>query len=146
MEIAKLAPQIEPELAVVLEDWESLSTSGKLRSCIEDLCSARNIDPWHFFSVVNEAAMKFRENATLMIASMNAPGLLEKSVEYGMQKDGFKDRQAVLQSAGVFPSPQGTRISILNQNSARAAAQSDANVERGLPSFERSILDMEEQD
>jgi hypothetical protein len=144
MEMAKLAPQIEPELACILDDWDGMTPSAKRLTRIETLCAAHQIDPIHFFSVVNEAAMKFRDNALLMIASMSSPALLEKSVEYGMEKEGFKDRQAILQHAGIFPSPQGTRINILNQNSAKAAAQSEANVDRGLPSFERSISDLED--
>jgi hypothetical protein len=145
MALAELAPQIEPELAVIIEDWQKLSTHGKRVTKVEDLCAARQIDPFHFLAVVNEAAMKFRDNALLLIASMNAPILLEKSAQYGMQKDGFKDRQAILQHAGIFPSPQGTRINILNQNSAKAASQSEANVDRGLPTFERSISEMEDE-
>ena len=86
MEMARLAPQIEPELGILLDDWDRLTSTGRKTVKIEDLCKARNVDAMHFFSVVNEAAMKFRDNATLMIASMNAPGLLEKSVQYGMQK------------------------------------------------------------
>jgi hypothetical protein len=143
MELARLAPQIEPELAVLIEEWDRLTPTGKRTNRIEDLCAAHQIDPCHFFSVVNEAAMRFRDNATLMLSSMHAPALLEKSIEFGMEKDGFKDRQAVLQGAGVFPSPQGTRINILNNNSAKAAAQAEANVQRGLPSFEASMSDLE---
>jgi hypothetical protein len=122
-----------------------MSQHLKRRTRIEEICASHNIDAMHFFSVVNEAAMKFRDNATLMIASMNMPGLVEKSIKYGMQKEGYRDRQMMFQHAGIVPTPQGTRINILNQNSARAAAQAEANVERGLPSFEKSIADMENE-
>ena len=145
MEIARLAPQIEPELACILGDWDGMSEHLKRRTPIERICKAHDIDPMHFFSVVNEAAMKFRDNATLMIASLSMPALVEKSVQIGLTKDGHRDRKMMFEHAGFVPVPQGTRISILNQNSAKAAAQADANVERGLPSFERSISDMENE-
>jgi hypothetical protein len=146
MELARLSPQIEPGLAVIVEDWDKLHPTRRKQINIEELCAAHDVDPIHFISIVAEAAMRFKDNATLMISSMHSPALLEKSIQFGMKKDGWKDRQAVLQGAGVFPSPQGTRISILNQNSAKAAAAAEVNVERGLPTFERSIADMEDQD
>jgi hypothetical protein len=145
MELARLAPQIEPELACLIEDWDKLTPAGKVSTRIEDICRARQIDAMHFFSVVNEAAMKFRDNASLMIASINMPGLVQKSVEYGMEREGFKDRQAIFQHSGFVPTPQGTRINILNQNSAKAAAQAEATVDRGLPSFEASITELDEE-
>lgn len=145
MQMAKLAPQIEPELACIVDDWENLNAKGKQKRSVEDICAAHNIDPLHFFAVVNEAAMKFRDNATLLIASMNMPALVQTSAQVGLTQEGWRDRKMMFEHSGFVPIPQGTRINILNQNSAKAAAQADANVERGLPSFERSISDMEEE-
>jgi hypothetical protein len=145
MRLAAMASQIEPELAGVIETWEGLGPTAQNRTTIEEICLAKDIDPAHFCGVVVEAAVKFRDNATFLIAALNMPDVVEKSVEFALKQDGFKDREALMKHAGFVPTPQGQRINILNQSSAKAGAEAEANAQRGLPTFERSMLELEDE-
>ncbi|HEY0800682.1 MAG TPA: hypothetical protein VGD54_07550 [Steroidobacteraceae bacterium] len=145
MALARLAPAIEPELAQVIEAWDKLSKTGQRDTTIESLCLTRQVDPLHFLSVVAEASMKFRDNSTLLIAALNMPEVVMQSIKFAKQPEGFKDREALMKHSGFIPTPTGSRINILNSASAKAGAQSEANVERGLPSFEQSMSDLEDE-
>jgi len=145
MRLAVLAGQIEPELMCVVEDWEKLRVPAQQVTTIESLCLAREIDPSHFCGVVVEAAVKFRDNATYLIAALNMPDVVEKSVKFAKSKDGFKDREALMKHARFVPVPVGSHISVSAQAAAKANSESDANAERGLPTFERTMTELEDE-
>jgi hypothetical protein len=144
MRLAVLASQIEPALAVVVETWEGMNDPLQRKITIEEICRQKDVDPGHFCGVVVEAAMKFRDNATILIAALNLPDVVQRSVEFAKQKEGFKDREALMKHAGFVPTPQGQRINILNQANAKAGAEAEANAERGLPTFERTMAELED--
>lgn len=139
MRLAVMASQIEPELAGIVEVWEGLTIPAQNRTSIEEICLKRDIDPGHFCGVVVEAAVKFRDNATILIAALNLPDVVQHSIQFAKNKEGFRDREALMKHAGFVPTPQGQRINILNQANAKAGAEAEANAERGLPTFERTI-------
>src|SRR5437764_25593 len=56
MEFAHLAVHIEPELAVICEDYDSLSARGQKAVSIDEICVKHQIDPLHFIGVVDVAA------------------------------------------------------------------------------------------
>lgn len=145
MQLARLASQIEPELAGIVETWENLTVPARKITTIESICVEKNVDPGHFCGVVVEAAIKFRDNATYLIAALNMPEIIQQSVKFAKRPEGIRDREAFMKHSGFLPTPQGSRVNILNQATANAAAQVEANVERGLPSFERSMSDLEEE-
>ena len=143
MEMARFAGQIEPDLQPIVEDYERLTPPAQGKVDIDAMCKMREIDPFHFMSVVAEAAAKFRDNSSIIIAAMNMPSVVDKAVKVAMTTEGVQDRKMLFQHANFIPTPGGTSINILNKNAAMAQAN-NKEADTGLPSFESSVMDVEE--
>jgi hypothetical protein len=138
MELAKMAPQIEPALAALIEDWERLNYTVKRAANLDDMCKLRGIDPAHFLSVVGEAAMKFRDDASIIITAMNMPKIVSRSVKQALNPEGVDDKRMIFQHANFIPTSKvGTEVNVLNQ----AAAKAEVNLtsKSTLESFEKTV-------
>jgi hypothetical protein len=138
MEMARLAPQIDPALAPVIEEWDRLKPKARNNLDLDDLCKLKDIDPSHFLGVVAEAAQKFHANASILIAAVNMPAVVGKSVRVAMTDKGVQDRKFLFEHSSFIPMPQGARVSILNQNALRAEINNE-QPEKGLTSFEKRM-------
>lgn len=140
MEIAKFAPDIDPNCACILEEWENLSSTGRKSVSMDQICKAKGIDPFHFLGVVAEAAIKFRDNASVILAAMQMPAVVQKSIKTALTKDGVRDRKMLFEHAHFIPTPGGATF--VNQFAAKV--EQNAGVEPGrLPSFESSMKTLE---
>lgn len=143
MEFARLAVHIEAGLAPIVEAYENLPDRLRAAVSIDELCVKYDVDPLHFIGVVGEAVQKYGNNAAIVIAALNFPGVVEKSVKQALKPDGFKDREALMKHHGFIPTPHGTSISV----QANAAARADASAapeSKGLPSFERTMRELDD--
>lgn len=143
MEFAAYVPQIEPALAPVVEDYNSLKASLQKVVSIDALCRLHGVDPVHFIGVVAEAAIKFRDNASVTLIAISIPEVVERSIKEAMKPGGDKDRKMLFQHAGIIPVPAGQTINVGASASANAGAKAEV-VEperRGLPSFERTMIE-----
>lgn len=139
MELARLAPEIDPKLAGVIEDWDRLNPTGKKGVSLDLLCKQKNIDPFHFLGVIAEASIKYRDNASVVIAAMSLPKIVETSVKAAMKvKTGFKDREALMKHAGFLPVPAGATFVNNLQNKVETNV-GEAPASGHLPSFEKTI-------
>jgi len=143
MEFAHLAVHIEPELAPIVEDFDKLNSGLKASVSIDEICAVRGVDPLHFIAVVGEAALKFGNNGAILIAALHFPAVIGKSVKEAMTSKGFKDRELLAKHHGFVPTPHGTSISVQASAGARADASS-APESKGLPSFERSMREVDD--
>jgi hypothetical protein len=142
MEFARLALQIEPDLAPVVESYESLNDVGRAAASIDAICAEHQIDPLHFIGVVGEAALKFGNNSAIVIAALSLPDVVTKSVKEALKPGGDKDRKMLFQHAQFIPTPHGTQINV--QANAAARADSSSGEGKGLPSFERNMREADE--
>jgi len=140
--MAKLAPQIEPMLASVVDEIVNMNPVLRKRVDLDQICRQKDIDPMHFLSVVSEAAMKYRDSAQIIIAALNMPSVVQASVKTALTRDGVKDRELLFKHSGFVPTPAGQKISILNQNAMKAEVNRD--VEGGVRSFERTMTELDE--
>lgn len=139
MELARLAPEIAPEYAKIIEEYDSLSAGGKKLASIDQMCKQHSLDPFHFLSVVAEVALKYRDNASVLIAAMNLPKIVEVSVQNAKSKKfGFKDREALMRHAGFLPVPAGATFVNTLQTKVETNV-GDAPSSGHLPSFEKTI-------
>jgi hypothetical protein len=138
MLLAELAPEVEPALAPILEDWKRLSSSGKKSVSLDQICKTRKIDPYHFLGVIAEAAIKYRDNASVIVAAMNLPKIVEKSIKFAQKKDGFKDREALMKHGGFLPVPSGNTFVNTLQTKVETNVEQPGSVGH-LPSFEATV-------
>jgi hypothetical protein len=142
MALAKFAPQIDPDLQKIVEDWEGLTLKAKNCCDLDQLCRARGVDSFHFIGVVAEAAYKFRDTASVIIAALSVPSIVQKSVQVALTTKGQKDRHDLMEHAGMFPMRPGAQFKILNVASANAEAGEE--VPEGERSFEQDMKRIEE--
>jgi len=146
MDLARLAPELDPSYAKVIEEYEQLSEAGKRAVSIDMLVKQKGLDPFHFLGVVAEAAIKFRDNASVLVAAMSLPKIIEASVKNALrQKTGFKDREALMKHAGFLPVPAGaTFVNTLQTKVETNVGEAPAS--KHLPSFEQTVdaIDVEE--
>lgn len=140
MEFARLALHIEPGLAPVVESYEGLTHWKRSAVSIDELCVCHGIDPLHFIAVVAEAALKYGNNSAILIAALQFPEVIVKSVEEALKSDGFQDREALMKHHGFIPTPHGTSVNVQANIAARSAA---APATKGLPSFEESMKQLD---
>ena len=137
MELARFAPEIDPNCAPVIEEWDRVAGNKKTVS-LDTICRVKGVDPFHFLGAVAEAAVKYRDNASVIIAALSLPNVIERSVKTALTKDGFKDREALMKHAGFLPVPSGNvfvnKVAGVVQNAAREDGETPA-----LPSFEKTI-------
>ena len=137
MSLARLAPQIEPALAGFIEEWDRLRPHAKKCVDLDQMCIQKEIDPAHLISVAAEAAVRFRDNACLIIAALNLPSIVERSIKSALAPAGWRDRKMLFEHARFVPVQQGARIAIKNE--ANASAEANNSGGRGLPTHERTI-------
>lgn len=135
--MARLATQIEPKLAPFIEEWDRLKPHAQKCIDLDQLCLQKEIDPAHLISVSAEAAVRFRDNASLMIAALSMPAIVERSIKTALTPTGFRDRKMLFEHARFVPVSQGTRIAIKNEANASADAKNVTG--RGLPTHEKTI-------
>jgi hypothetical protein len=137
MELARFAPEIDPECQPIIEEWDRLAGNKRVIN-LDAICKVRQIDPFHFLGVVAEAAVKYRDNASVIIAALSLPNVVERSVKTALTKDGFKDREALMKHAGFLPVPSGNVF--VNKVAGVVQTARDEQPEgAALPSFEKTI-------
>jgi hypothetical protein len=143
MEFARLAVHIEPALAEIVDSYETLRPALQAKVSIDEICVKHGVDPIHFIGVVGEAALKYGNNSAILIASLEFPAVVNKSVKQALKPEGFKDREALMKHHGFIPTPHGTHINV-NATAGARADSSTAPESKGLPSFERSMRDTDD--
>jgi hypothetical protein len=142
MELARLAVQFDAKLAPILEDWDCMKPPLQNAVDLDALCEAHDVDPHHFLGVVGAAAMKYRNDSSVIIAALSFPQVIQKTIEHAMGKDGFKDCEALMKHAGFLPQPKGSQVRVLNYAAFRAEV--NTNIGEPLPTFEETIAELDE--
>lgn len=91
---------------------------------IEAFCLAAGVPPVRALSLLTEVVVRFGVQASAIIAAVNQPRVVQKTVEMAMTDDGFADRALFHKATGFTPTPKGAQINI--HASANAAAGSTA--------------------
>jgi hypothetical protein len=142
MELARLAVQFDAKLAPVVEDWDRMKPPLQKAVDLDALCEAHGADPTHFISIVGEAQMRFRDNASVILAALSLPSVVQKSIDMALIDEGVKDREMLFQHSGLLPQPKASQIRALNCAAIRAEV--NTNIGEPLPTFEETIADSDE--
>lgn len=142
MEFARLAVNIEPALACVVDAYHNFTMPLQKYVSLDDLCAFHKVDPIHFLSVVAEAAAKYGNNSSILIAALHLPEVVKKSVDMAMTDEGISDRKMLFQHSNFIPSPGGVVVN--NNNTANAAASAQGDARKTLQSFETTMREIDE--
>jgi len=117
-----------PDASKILVPYLQIPKSLRALLPIEAYCVAAGISPMRALEIIMGAAVRIGAQASTIIAAVNHPRVVEKTVEMALTDDGFSDRMVLHKAAGFVPMPKGNQTTIqLTQNaSATAAAQSVA--------------------
>jgi hypothetical protein len=137
MELAHSAGKLDPRITPIIEDWDRMKPPLRNGVDLDLLCEAHGVDPAHFISVVGEAEMRFRDNASIIIAALSMPKVIEKSVRTALTTGGFKDREMLMKYTGFLPQPKKSQVPTLSYAAIRAEA--NTNIGEPLPRFEETM-------
>jgi len=93
---------------------------------IEAFCLAANVPPIYVLEQLTLALMRAGAQASSIIASVNAPRVVQKTIEMALTDGGDRDRAMLHRATGFLPSPKGSQTNITVTQTAQAAASAHA--------------------
>lgn len=95
---------------------------------IEAFCCAATVSPLRILELITGACVRMGAQASTIIAAVNHPRIVEKTVEMALTDEGTEDRATLHKHAGFIPVGGGakTQINIQQNANSSASAQSVA--------------------
>jgi hypothetical protein len=104
---------------------------------IEAYCVSAGVSPSTIFELLVAACVRFGAQACTIIAAVNHPRVVEKSVEMALTDEGIEDRMLLGKATGFLPTPKGSRT-IVNVE-ANSSATANPQVLVAAPPPEQTI-------
>ncbi len=93
-----------PEARRLLRSYLSIPESYRRLLPPEAFCHAAGVSPWVVLEAVTVVAVRRGATASAIVAAINHPRTVQKTVEIALQDDGFKDRELLHRAMGFIPS------------------------------------------
>jgi hypothetical protein len=93
-----------PEARKVLQSCLSIPESYRRLLPPEAFCHAAGVSPWSVLEAVTVVAVRRGAMASAIIASLNHPRTVQKTVEIALRDDGFGERELLHRAMGFIPS------------------------------------------
>lgn len=90
---------------------------------IEAFCLAAGVPPHRILEIIVTSVIRQGAQASAIIAAVNHPRVVDKTVEMALTDDGIEDRKVLHTHTGFLPQRAGARTSIVVQQNATATAQ-----------------------
>jgi len=134
----------ESEEAKLMAAWCEVHAAHPGETITPDMIAdAAGITHKHMLGLVAEAAFDMKVTVSRLISTLNLDEIMERAVKEAKKAAGFKDREKILQNAGLYPAPAG--VTIYNNPTALASAKmavaNGIEAADGLDDFERDTLD-----
>lgn len=113
--------------ARLLLAWDTLG--GKEDVTPEEIADAAGMSMGDFIAVVAKSAFDTGVSVSKLIEALNLEDIMERAVKQAKKPDGFKDRERILQGAGLYPTTGGATF--INSNVNAVDARQTLNVEDG---------------
>lgn len=110
-----------------------------LRLPIEAFCVAAGVSPLSILGVLTGEIVRMGAQASSVIAAINHPRVVQKSVEMALTDGGVADRMVLHRATGFLPSPKGAQTNISVQTTASAAATAEPQIAVVAPPPEQTI-------
>lgn len=134
-----LETSAEPDARAILEKYYSIEARAHRRSVpIEGYCLAAGVSPIRALEIITATCVRLGAQASTIIAAVNHPRVVQKTVEMALTDEGTEDRATLHKATGFLPSPKGAQTSI--QIVQNAQHQSNVSQEiRAAPPPEQTI-------
>jgi len=117
-----LASSDHPDAKRVLLVFYSVPASHRRALPVEAYCVAANVSPASILGIITSEIVRLGVQASTIIAAVNHPRVVQKSVEMALTDDGILDRNLLAKATGFLPAPKGSHTSISVQTTANASA------------------------
>lgn len=133
----------ECEEAKLMASWEEVHAIHGSATTPELIAAGAGMTESHMLGIITEACHSMKVSVAKLIAALNMDEVMERAVKEAKKSTGFKDRERLLQSVGLYPTPAGVTInnSPTAIAAARAAMTTAIESTDGLDEFERDTMD-----
>jgi hypothetical protein len=94
----------------------------------EAFCAKAEVSPLRLVQAMTDVCRVMAKQFATVIASVNHPAVVEKSVEVALTDEGVKDREMLHKAAGFLPTGSQQPVSVTVNSSAVATAEAKAAV------------------
>lgn len=121
-----LAQMSDPQCRRVLAAYRSVPRSATAFLPIEAYCVAAKVETQHVLEQLIVLLMRLGTQASTLIAAVNQPRIVQKTVDMALTDEGIADRTLFHKATGFIPTPRSaqTNITVTQNSSANAVAQS----------------------
>ena len=133
MKYVRLLSDGSVKLDTMAKLWDSMGDHRQKQTSLEQLCEKVELGVPEFIGLIAPRAYQMGHTLAKLFVGLAQPELAQVSIAAARnKKDGFKDRQMILQSGGIAPSPKGIQIAVNQTN----VTQSE------LPDFDSQTIDL----
>jgi hypothetical protein len=100
--LALLAESNDPNAIKVHSAYLSVPESYRRLLPAEAYCHAAGVSPWVVLEAVTVAAVRSGAMSSAIVAAVNQPRVVQKTVEMALQDDGVKERVALFRAIGCW--------------------------------------------
>jgi hypothetical protein len=111
-----------PEAQAVLTARLSLSITLRRQLPIEAYCAAASVSSLRILEILVGLIVRRGAQASTIIAAVNQPRVVQKTVEMALTDEGVTDRTNFHKATGFLPMPKGAQTTINIQQSTTASA------------------------
>jgi hypothetical protein len=117
-----------PDASKILVAYLSIAKTLRKLLPIEAFCVAAGVSPLRALELITGAIVRLGANASTIIAAVNHPRVVEKTVEMALTDGGIEDRNTLHKAVGFLPQPKGSTTNIQLNANATSTAQSASAV------------------
>ena len=93
----------DPEARRVAVVYHSVPESYRRLLPPEAFCHAAGVSPWRVLEIVTVVAVRQGAQGAAIVAAVNHPRVVQKTVERALQEDGIEDRMVLHRALGFLP-------------------------------------------
>jgi hypothetical protein len=120
------------DASAVLDAYYSIPKTFASLLPIEAFCLAASVSPLRILETITGTIVRLGAQASTIIAAVNHPRVVEKSVEMALTDEGIEDRTLLAKAVGFLPTPKGSHV-IVNANAHAEATAQSASVAAPAP-------------
>jgi len=113
----------DPDALKVRSIYYELPNYLRRQLPVEAFCLAAGVSPHRVLEILTATVMRLGAQASSIIAAVNHPRVVEKTVEMALTDDGIEDRTMLHKHAGFLPTASGPKTNIVVTHNAAAPAE-----------------------
>lgn len=128
------------EAAELLRCYHAIPKTFATMLPIEAFCLAASVAPTRILEILTGVIVRLGAQASTVIAAVNHPRVVQKTVEMALTDEGIEDRAMLHKATGFLPQPKGSQTTIqVNQNAQANASGNGASAIVSAPPPENTI-------